>query len=55
MLGISASSYLAGVAIDLGVPARTLALVIGVVMLLPVAAWSLAMKATCQKRNESLV
>src|SRR6185369_7343692 len=33
MLGISASSYLAGVAIDLGVPARTFAVVVGGVML----------------------
>ncbi len=46
MLGISASSYLAGVAIDLGVPARTFAVVIGCVMLAPAAAWAIALLAT---------
>jgi Transmembrane secretion effector len=39
MLGISASSYLAGVAIDLGVPVRACAFAIGCVMLVPAAAW----------------
>jgi MFS family permease len=46
MLGISASSYLAGVAIDLGVPAQTFAVVIGLVMLIPAGAWAMALKAT---------
>jgi MFS family permease len=46
MLGISASSYLAGVAIDLGVPARTFAVIVGLVMLVPAAAWAMAMAAT---------
>jgi predicted MFS family arabinose efflux permease len=46
MLGISASSYFAGVAIDLGVQARTFAIIIGLVMLIPAAAWSLALAAT---------
>jgi MFS family permease len=42
MLGISASSYLAGIAIYWGVPARTFAVIVGCVMLLPAAAWALA-------------
>ena len=40
MLTISASSYFAGVAIDLGVDAKTFAVMIGLVMLIPAAAWS---------------
>jgi hypothetical protein len=40
MLGVSASSYLAGVAIDWGVPVRTCALAIGCAMLVPAAAWA---------------
>ena len=43
MLTISASSYFAGVAIDWGVPARTFAIVIGLVMLIPAAAWAAAL------------
>ena len=46
MLGISASSYLMGLAIDLGVPVRTLAVALGLVMLLPAAAWAAALRAT---------
>jgi MFS family permease len=46
MLGISASSYAAGLAIDLGVPARTFALALGAVMLIPAAAWALALAKT---------
>jgi MFS family permease len=46
MLGISASSYLAGIAIDFGVPPRTLAVVIGVVMLIPAGAWAVALHRT---------
>jgi MFS family permease len=46
MLGISASSYLAGVAIDLGVPPRTFAVFIGVTMLIPACAWAIALKRT---------
>ena len=46
MLGISASSYLAGVAIDLGVPPRTFAVAIGLVMLIPAAAWAIALRRT---------
>jgi len=46
MLGISASSYLASVAIDLGVPVRTLAVAIGVVMLAPAAVWAIALRVT---------
>lgn len=39
MLGMAASSYLAGVAIDLGAPPRTFAMVLGLVMLLPSLVW----------------
>ena len=46
MLGISASSYLAGVAIDFGVPPRTFAVAIGLVMLVPAAAWAIALHRT---------
>ena len=46
MLGISASSYLAGVAIDLGVRARTFAVIIGCVMLAPAALWAIALLRT---------
>lgn len=46
MLGISASSYLAGVAIDWGVPARTFAVGIGAVMLVPAAGWAWALRKT---------
>src|SRR5205823_2557775 len=46
MLGISASSYLAGVAIDLGVPARTFAVIVGCVMIVPAAAWATALNRT---------
>jgi MFS family permease len=46
MLGISASSYLAGVAIDMGVPARTFAVCIGFTMLVPTIAWAIALKRT---------
>jgi hypothetical protein len=46
MLGISASSYLAGVAIDLGVPPRAFAVAIGLVMLVPAAAWAVALRRT---------
>jgi predicted MFS family arabinose efflux permease len=45
MLGISASSYLAGMAIDLGAPPRTLAIAIGLVMLLPAGAWALVLRS----------
>jgi predicted MFS family arabinose efflux permease len=48
MLGISASSYIAGVAIDLGVPARTFAVIIGFVMLIPAAVWAMALNATAR-------
>jgi MFS family permease len=46
MLGISASSYLAGAAIDLGVPPRAFAVAIGLVMLVPAAAWAVALRRT---------
>ncbi len=40
MLAVSTSSYLAGLAIDLGVPVRTCATAIGCAMLAPAAAWA---------------
>jgi len=46
MLGISASSYFAGLAIDLGVPVRAFARAIGCVMLAPAAAWAVALVRT---------
>ncbi|HYW46132.1 MAG TPA: MFS transporter [Bryobacteraceae bacterium] len=45
-LGISASSYIAGMAIDMGTPARTFAEGLGAVMLIPAAAWALALWRT---------
>jgi predicted MFS family arabinose efflux permease len=44
MLAISASSYFAGLAIDLGVPVRAVARAIGCVMLIPAAAWALTLR-----------
>jgi MFS family permease len=46
VLSMSASSYLAGAAIDLGVPARVFSVVMGLVMLVPAAAWAVALAAT---------
>jgi MFS family permease len=46
MLGISASSYFAGVALDWGVPPRVFAVGIGLVMLAPAAAWAIALRRT---------
>jgi MFS family permease len=46
MLVMSASSYLAGVAIDFGVPPRAFAVAIGLVMLVPAAAWAIALHRT---------
>jgi predicted MFS family arabinose efflux permease len=44
MLGISASSYVAGLGIDHGVSVRTFATIIGVVMLIPAAAWAVTLR-----------
>ena len=49
MLTISASSYLAGLAIDWGVSARNVAMGIGVVMLTPALAWTWALRRTNSK------
>ena len=46
MLAISVSSYLAGVALDLGVSPRAFAVAIGLVMLIPAAAWAVALHRT---------
>jgi hypothetical protein len=48
MLGISASSYFAGVALDLGVPARTFAVIVGLVMLVPAGAWALTLASSAR-------
>jgi MFS family permease len=45
-LVMSASSYLAGAAIDFGVPPRAFAVAIGLVMLVPAAAWALTLQRT---------
>jgi predicted MFS family arabinose efflux permease len=49
MFSISVSGYLAGAAIDLGVPPRTFAMIIGSVMLIPAAAWAAVLKRTERK------
>ena len=53
MLGISASSYLAGVAIDFGISPRTLATAMGLVMLAPAAAWALGLRWADKPRREN--
>ncbi len=52
MLGISASSYAAGVAIDLGMHVRTFAVLIGLVMLVPAAAWAGVLYAAARRTAE---
>jgi hypothetical protein len=52
MLGISASSYLAGLAIDWGLPARAFAVGIGAVMLVPAAGWAWALRKTGGERKK---
>lgn len=49
MLTISASSYVAGLAIDWGVSPRTVAMAIGLVMLSPAIAWTWALRKTDTK------
>jgi len=51
MMAISGSSYLAGVAIDLGVPARTFAIIVGCIMVIPAAAWAVALSRTRSSRS----
>jgi MFS family permease len=51
MLGISASSYLAGVAIDLGVAPRAFAAGMGFVMLVPAIAWAFARNSSESHRQ----
>ena len=51
MLVMSASSYLAGVAIDFGVPPRAFAVAIGLVMLVPATAWGVALHRTALHRT----
>jgi MFS family permease len=45
-LAISASSYVAGLALDLGVSARAFAYGLGLIMLLPAAVWTAALRYT---------
>jgi len=45
MLAISSSSYLAGVALDFGISPSTLAIALGLTMLLPAAWWALSKSA----------
>jgi predicted MFS family arabinose efflux permease len=52
MLAVSASSYLAGVAIDMGVAPRTFAMGLGLAMLVPAAGWAMALRAT-ERRGEA--
>ncbi len=52
MLAISASSYLAGVALDLHMAPRTLAAILGLVMLVPAAAWGIGLAV---QRKETTV
>jgi len=53
MLALSASGYLAGVALDLGVAPRTFATGLGLVMLIPAGVWAAALRAeskgTCRE------
>jgi MFS family permease len=46
MIGVSVSSYIASAAIDLHVPARTCATILGLVLLIPAASWAAALFAT---------
>jgi MFS family permease len=46
MLALSVSSYIAGVAIDLGMAPRTFAMGMGAAMLVPAAAWGFALRKT---------
>jgi len=43
---ISGGSYLAGVAIDLRVPARTFAIIVGCIMVMPGSGWAMALSPT---------
>ncbi len=51
-LAISASSYLAGVFLDLGMPPRTFAVALGAAMVIPAAWWALALRATKSGQGE---
>jgi MFS family permease len=51
MLSISASSYLAGVALDLGTNPRSFATLMGCVMLAPAAAWVVALRFSSPRRH----
>jgi len=55
MLTLSASSYLAGAAIDWGVPARSFATFLGAVMLVPAAAWTVALRAGMRGADNGFV
>jgi MFS family permease len=51
MITISVSSYVAGTALDLGIAPRTFATGMGVVMLIPAAAWAAALRLTPAARQ----
>ena len=53
-LVMSASIYLAGAAIDFGVPPRAFAAAIGLVMLVPAAAWAVALHRTTPRNVEQV-
>lgn len=50
-LTISLSSYVAGVAVDWGLPARSFAMLTGLVMLAPAAAWATALRKDCRETS----
>jgi MFS family permease len=45
MLVIAAGSFIAGTAIDWGVPVKSMATIVGLIMLIPAGAWTLAVRA----------
>ncbi|SPE40064.1 Major facilitator superfamily MFS_1 [Candidatus Sulfopaludibacter sp. SbA3] len=51
MLSISASGYVAGVVVDMGVNPRMIATILGCVMLVPAAAWGLAARVCSSPRR----
>jgi len=53
MLAVSASSYIAGVAIDMGVRVRASALAIGCAMLIPAGAWAVVLLASGRPRKSA--
>jgi predicted MFS family arabinose efflux permease len=50
MLAISASSYIAGAALDFGVPPHSFAVIMGLVMLIPAGVWAMTIGPSRQRR-----